>query len=94
MLFVLLPFNTFSWSLLDPETNFVASELNKKIKSQLPVDNSKAVAATRETFYSFTPYDAAPRGPLHSWFFSGLSTGAASVGHLFKFWIFIRLILK
>lgn len=69
--------------MLDPETDFVARELTKKIKSQppaeLPVDNSKAVAAIQGTFYSFTPYDAAPRGPLNSWLFSGLSTGAASV---------------
>jgi len=74
--------------LLDPETDFVAKELTTKLKAQphaeLPVDNSKAVAATGGTFYSFTPYDAAPRGPLNSWLFSGLSTGAASVVTVFS----------
>lgn len=71
------------WSLLDPEIDFVARGLTKMLKSQppaeLPVDNSKAVAATQGSFYSFTPYDAVPRGPLNSWLFSGLVTGAASV---------------
>lgn len=50
--------------------------------AELPVDNSKAVAATQGSFYSFTPYDAVPRGPLNSWLFAGLATGAASVVHL------------
>lgn len=63
--------------LHDSETNFIASELTKIMsqpRTQLPIDNSKAVAATQRTYHTFTLYDAAPRGPLHSWLFAGLST--------------------
>lgn len=74
------------WSLLDSEIDFIARGLTKMIESQppaeLPVDNSKAVAASQGSFYSFTPYDAVPRGLQKSWLFSGLVTGAASVVHL------------
>ena len=65
---------------VDPETHFVAKKLIKKIKSQLPINNSKVIAAIQEPFYNnFTFYDLASKGLLHLWLFSGLTTGNTSV---------------